>query len=192
MTSMLGRLMANAGKNRHEHDFYPTPVAATEALLRSRWFAPPTNAVWEPACGDGAISWVLERNGFVVTSTDLVDRGYGDGVVDFLTTSEPWAPTVITNPPFKLAENFIWHAMKLGVPLLALLLKVQFWNAKTRLDLFEQHPPNVVLPLTWRLDWTGGGAPTMDCAWCVWDRSLSRGAHFEPLAKPDLLAEMLA
>src|ERR1700759_147425 len=40
--------------------------------------------VWEPACGDGGIARPLERGGFRVVGTDLVDRGYGFGGVDFL------------------------------------------------------------------------------------------------------------
>jgi len=35
--------------------------------------------IWEPACGDGAISRVLEAAGYQVISTDLIDRGYGQG-----------------------------------------------------------------------------------------------------------------
>jgi len=36
-------------------------------------------SIWEPACGDGAISKVLLAAGFDVVSTDLIDRGFGTG-----------------------------------------------------------------------------------------------------------------
>jgi len=62
--------------NRERDDFYPTPPAGTRALLEVESF---TGPIWEPACGDGAISKVLESAGHQVISTDLIDRGYGTG-----------------------------------------------------------------------------------------------------------------
>src|SRR5215472_18606376 len=59
-------------KNRARDDFYPTPPEGTWALLSAIRFA---GTIWEPACGDGSISRVLEAAGHKVTSTDLVDRG---------------------------------------------------------------------------------------------------------------------
>ena len=56
--------------------------------------------IWEPACGDGAIARVLERAGHRVIATDLIDRGYGEAGVDFLTTAEPRARHIVTNPPY--------------------------------------------------------------------------------------------
>jgi hypothetical protein len=61
---------------RVPHDFYPTPPEAVRALLSVETF---TGSVWEPACGDGAISKVLIEAGFEVVSTDLIDRGFGTG-----------------------------------------------------------------------------------------------------------------
>lgn len=63
-------------------DFYPTPSWATKALIDHEDFE---GSIWEPACGDGAISKTLEGyGGYDVTSTDLYDRGYGEGGVDFI------------------------------------------------------------------------------------------------------------
>ena len=57
--------------------------------------------VHEPACGDGAMAKVIEMYGRIVLATDLVDRGYGVGGVDYL-SHPPLAGSVITNPPFSL------------------------------------------------------------------------------------------
>lgn len=65
---------------RERDDFYPTPPHATQTLLDMVKFE---GDVWECACGDEAISKVLEQNGFKVYSSDLFDRGYGDVGVDF-------------------------------------------------------------------------------------------------------------
>ena len=46
---------------REKNDWYPTPFKATEKLLRVEDF---DKTVWEPAAGDGAISVVLEDNGY--------------------------------------------------------------------------------------------------------------------------------
>jgi len=40
--------------------------------------------VWEPCCGAGAITVVMQRRGYDVTSTDIADHGFGAPGVDFL------------------------------------------------------------------------------------------------------------
>jgi ParB-like chromosome segregation protein Spo0J len=95
----LGRLDRDqrkaAGISRQEDDFYRTPVEAVRALLAVEQF--PTT-IWEPACGDGAISRVLAEAGHTVISTDLIDRGFGNGGIDFLAETERRADCIVTNP----------------------------------------------------------------------------------------------
>ena len=81
-------------------DFYSSPLETVTALCGVEKFAGP---IWEPACGDGAISKVLVARGYDVVSTDLVSRGYGPGRVDFLMEYEARAPNIITNPPSLLS-----------------------------------------------------------------------------------------
>ena len=77
-------------------DFYATPPEATRALLSVEHF---DGSIWEPACGDGAISRPLIAAGHEVVSTDLVDRGFGISGVDFMLERGPRAKHIITNPP---------------------------------------------------------------------------------------------
>jgi hypothetical protein len=63
-----------SGHDREGRDFYATPNWVTEALLRHVRFRGP---VWEPCCGDGAMSTVLEAHHYKVVSTDIADRGFG-------------------------------------------------------------------------------------------------------------------
>jgi len=70
---------------RAKHEFYTTPPEATRALLSVEEFEGP---IWEPACGLGHISDVLETAGHTVQSTDLILRGYGDQL-NFLESREP-------------------------------------------------------------------------------------------------------
>ena len=118
---MTGKVSRSARRGysdpgRQADDFYRTPPAATQALLeRERDFMPPR--IWEPACGDGAMSRVLEASGREVISTDLVDRGYGVSGRDFRLERELLAPAIVTNPPFKLTDSFVsqaWISLLLG------------------------------------------------------------------------------
>src|SRR5215469_6386229 len=144
-----------SGGVRRELDFYPTPPEATRALLPlvKHW----PNVIWEPCCGDGAISRVLIENDFTVISHDIADHGYGVSGRDFFANQCSWTGmrTVITNPPFGRAAEFIEHAHKIGIERMALILKINFWSAKKRMALFAQWRPYLIAPLTWRLDFTG-------------------------------------
>lgn len=100
-------------ENREVDDFYPTWPAATRALLTRETFV---GRIWEPACGEGDMSKELLAAGYDVTSTDLIDRGYGEGGRDFLMEWQPRAENIVTNPPFREAEAFIERALMLTDP----------------------------------------------------------------------------
>lgn len=180
----LGVALAGGNGKRRRDDFYPTPAEATHALMLKCGPWIPAE-VHEPACGDGAMARVIESYGRRVIATDLVFRGYGRGGIDFL-ARPPAAASVITNPPFKLAKAFIDHALAHDPDFFAVLLKATFWNAADRYDLLDARPPKLTLPLTWRLDFTNGGAPTMDCTWFAWGRLIPEGLPPMPLRKPVL------
>lgn len=109
--------IVGSGEDRSENDFYPTPAWTTEALLQREKFI---GEIWEPACGDGAISKLLEPH-YNVISSDLIDRGYGD-VLDFL-TAERLTDNIITNPPFSLCSKFIEKAKASSWGKIAMFLK---------------------------------------------------------------------
>lgn len=172
-------------REREQDDFYPTPAEAVDALLRAEDVQIPRH-IWEPACGDGAICKVLAGRNFQIDATDLFDRGYGCAGINFLTTKYRLSNAIITNPPFKLAGPFIEHAMNaLEISYMALLLKSTFYHAAARLPLFKRFPPAVIYPLTWRLDFMDLGAPTMECAWFVWDSARAgNSTAYVPLRHP--------
>jgi hypothetical protein len=74
---------ASPTNTREPDDFYATPHECTEALIAAEADGMPMT-VWDPCCGAGDISMVLQRRGREVVSTDLIDRGCGQGGVDFL------------------------------------------------------------------------------------------------------------
>lgn len=159
--------------NRDKDDFYPTPERATKALLDVEPFY---GSIWEPACGDGAISKVLESSGHCVVSTDLVDRGYGIAPVDFLQTSSLRGRTIVTNPPFKLATQFMRHAWSLGPLKMAFLLRLSALEGKGRGQFFDASPLARVWVFRSRLSIYRRGevmknSGVVAMAWLVWDRN---------------------
>ena len=103
-------------------DFFPTPRWATFALIDNERFE---GEIWECACGNGAMSRVLEETGCSVPSSDLYDRGHGDAGIDFLTVTRQ-ADNIITNPPYNSAEGFVANGVKLARRKFALLLRLAF------------------------------------------------------------------
>jgi len=163
---------------RQSADFYATPPECTKALLKEYRHLFSGKNIWEPACGDGAISRVLESEHFTVRSSDLHDRGYGVSGIDFL-KSNCRGGAIITNPPFNLAEEFIRHSASFGVPF-AMLLKATYWHAAKRYDLFYDTSPLAVVSLAWRpaMSPERGKSATMDFCWTVWDREPSRNTRY--------------
>ena len=160
---------------RAKNDFYPTPPEATEALLSRVKFS---ERVWECACGDGAISKVLEKHKHDVISTDLFDYGYGISGVDFLRTSRKYrkklgVDTIITNPPYKSAEKFLSQAHYIGIKTMAMLLKLSFLEGQARKELFSKLPPSWVFVFSKRLTFNKGGIESggtgmIAFAWFLW------------------------
>jgi hypothetical protein len=163
-------------KERQKHDYYATEPKAIELLLEVEEFS---DHIWECACGEGHLSKVLVERGYNVRSTDLIDRGYGEGGVDFLAQSEPFDGDIITNPPYKYASEFVYKALDL-IPegrKVAMFLKLQFLEGKKRKELFLKHPPKVIYVSSSRLlcakngefeQMRAGGGSAVAYAWFVW------------------------
>jgi hypothetical protein len=158
-------------------DLYETPPVAVEALLRVERIP---CRVWEPACGPGAIVRVLRAHGHDVFASDLVD--YGDPTSfcrrDFLMEYKPppgFGECILTNPPFKLVEQFVAHAIEV-CPLVIMLLRFVFYESERRRDLLENcglariHCFRKLLPMMHRAGWEGRKSTSgMPFAWYVWD-----------------------
>lgn len=159
---------------REPFDFYPTPPEGTRALLSVETFDGP---IWEPAAGDGAIARVLSKAGYHVTSTDLVDRGYGTGGINFLTETAPRAKHIVTNPPYGrgLADHFIRHALRLTRETggsVAMLLDLAGLAHPIRHGLYVSNPPANVYLLDELICQPAGQSRLTNAelrfAWLVW------------------------
>ena len=162
-------------RGREAADLYTTPPSAVRALLAVENFQ---GTVWEPACGMGHISEELEVAGLDVYSSDLNDYGYGSSVVDFFTSGHT-SDNIITNPPYKFAQEFIERSLDATTGKVAMLLKLQFLEGQKRKSFFESTPLKKVYVFSNRVNpWRGGrpldenGKPwsgTVAYAWFVWD-----------------------
>ena len=97
--------------------------------------------VWEPACGPGAIVRVLRATGRQVYATDLVDYESPDqdahGWDFLLETQVPiGVKAILTNPPYKLAHEFVAHGLEL-CPLVIMLLRLTFLESESRSDILD-------------------------------------------------------
>ena len=130
---------------RAANDYYATDPRAVEMLLQMETFAP---VIWEPACGEGHISKVLQAHGYEVISTDLIYRGFGDPEpLNFLEeTLDGFEGDIITNPPYSVGLQFVERALESVRPggKVAMFLKVQFLEGKRRGEFFKKSPPRSV------------------------------------------------
>jgi hypothetical protein len=160
-------------------DLYQTPPEATEALLRVENL--PRN-IWEPACGPGAIVRVLRDAGHQVLASDLVDYGTADqdhAGWDFLLEHKLPAgvEAIVTNVPYKLAGEFVAHALHL-CPRVVMLLRLTFLESTGRTPILDNghlarvHIFKNRLPMMHRDGWTGNRVSNPTAfAWFVWDRN---------------------
>lgn len=137
------RIGFNPETTREKDDYYAThPSALQKVLPILENIVDIDTNIWECACGEGHLSKVLLEQGYDVKSTDLVDRGFGE-VQDFLKCDTKFDGDIITNPPFKIADKFVYHAMDLlerdGNKAI-FFLKVQFLESKQRKKLFKELP----------------------------------------------------
>lgn len=143
-------------------DLHETHPIAVRALLRVEELSP---YIWEPSAGRGAISRVLIEAGHHVKASDLVmyegADPYIETPIDFL--MERKAPAkgcvIVTNPPYKLADEFIRHGLSLGCPMIV-LLRLMAIEGSSRSDLNDVYLHRIWagierLPMMHRDGWQG-------------------------------------
>jgi hypothetical protein len=167
----------HAARKRSWHDYYATDPAATEMLLDMESFAP---LVWEPACGEGHISKVLERRGYRTVSTDLVYRGYGcPEPVDFMRfAADDFDGDIVTNPPYSISLEFVAKALELLRPgrKAAMFLRLLFLEGQARGKFYRLAPPKTVYVSRSRLlcarngDFQDSASKAVAFAWFVWEK----------------------
>jgi hypothetical protein len=171
---------ANAGRHALADrglDMYQTPPEATRALLRVEKIP---HGVWEPAAGRGAIVRELRDAGHAVIASDIYDYGFPLHFCrDFL--AETKAPigveTILTNPPYQVAGEFVAHALEL-CPRVIMLLRLASLESERRTPLLDGgqlarvHVFKNRLPFMHRDGWAGPKASSsIAFAWFVFARN---------------------
>jgi hypothetical protein len=183
MAKLKGTSLAGGSVNyeRVENDYYATDFSSTYGLLNVEDFE--GDSFLEPCCGEGHISKVIQENfsGVEVVSTDLIDRGFGEGGIDFLEQEyDRKFDNIITNPPYSLAQKFIEKSLEITNKKVAMFLKIQFLEGLGRYDMFQNTPLKTVHVFSGRQDPWRNGEPlnpetgkkwgsTMCFAWFVWE-----------------------
>lgn len=174
--SVLYQNLRPLDAKREENDYYATDPKAIDGLLRYETF---NRNIWECACGEGNLSEALKEYGYNVFSTDLIDRGYPDDIVDFLKTDIRFAGDIITNPPFKFTNEFILKALD-SIPFgnkVAMFLKINYLSGVGRYqEIYSKYPPYRVYVFTRRIDCSKNNNPegfksgAVDYVWMIWEK----------------------
>jgi hypothetical protein len=159
-----------SGYQRQLDDVYETPSWVTQVV--APYLAKFCLRPWDPANGPRSkIAQALREYGFneVVATND-----------DFLTRKalpHDRVDGICTNPPFgyggRLACQFIAHSLDL-VPVVAMLLRIDFDSGKTRVNLFRDCPDfDRKIVLLDRIVWferEGAKGPSENHCWCLWNK----------------------
>lgn len=184
--------MMNRSQNLDDVDFFPTPAEPTIALMR--WVNQQgirlSDTIWEPACGDGAISEVIETfdtslrwpgQKYETFNTDLKQYGYEkqDNQFDFLKkdlygSKYDFRFDIITNPPYSYHREFIKQALLLARRYVIMLFPLTYMTPQNKRDLYQEYCKVTFLPLGFRPGFIMPGrtkpSKMKDYMWVMWDK----------------------
>ena len=169
-------------------DDFPTPPWATRALCEYLEDVRPLNNYLcrEPAANRGHMVKALDEYFAVVDASDIHAYGAGFPVRDYLFGPPP--PKVdwtITNPPFRLAEQFIHRAFETSRDGVAVIVRSAFLESVTRYRaLFKINPPSLILQFTERVVMHKGklsekGSTATAYCWLVWQMGETGKTRFD-------------
>jgi hypothetical protein len=172
------------GYTRHIEDWYIEPSWTVDLLLDQEPFV---GGVWDPACGCGTIPKTCSSRAIHATGSDIVDRGFGCRY-NFLSEFEPplsGYANIVSNPPYRIAAEFIDRALTLASSKVAMLVQSKFPYSQRRHALFSERPPARLYFLSTRPSMPPGEellagtikaeGGKLDYLWMVWDREHSSG-----------------
>jgi len=177
---------------------YETPEWAVQAVLKREIL---TQNVVDPCTGYGVLAEAAEDCGYSVTAMDIYPWRNDVRLMDWLVpcsmladnlSSTPF--TVLMNPPFSKACEFVKQAFHLGARKVVCFQRFAWWESKTRREFWQQHPPNRVYVCgdrasCWRMDISevdrGNGTPTAH-AWYVWESGHPVGTQLGHIYKSEV------
>lgn len=174
-------VMAQRIEAHNSLDDFPTPPWATRALcewLGGRW-ALYRFVCREPAANRGHMVRPLREFFHRVEASDIHDYGAGFPVQDYLFGADPTGVVdwTITNPPFRLAQQFITQARNTSACGVAMIVRSAFLESVGRYhELFSDAPPTDILQFSERVVMHKGklspkGSTATAYCWLVWRKS---------------------
>lgn len=180
MSMLPGALRAKHAQKRWADDWYVEPPECVHSLFDAVTF---DGTIHDPCCGGGTIPTVAQSRGYRTTGSDIRDRGYGGAGVDFFEDHRQ-RDNIVSNPPYKLGEKFVHHALTVTERKVAIVMRISFLAGQRRLvTLYQAHQPEVVVILSKRPSMPPGGTDipakggTADYCWLVWSRDHSGPTH---------------
>lgn len=170
-------VMAQRHEPKDSRDDFPTPPWATRALMEHVIGTDRVKGMdcLEPACGRGYMARPLSEYFGAVVAADAHHYGYAP-VRDFL--SYPYEAGaydwVITNPPFRLAEDFVERALSVARVGVAILARTVFLESVGRYrSIFRERPPAIFAQFSERVPMVKGrvdqkATTATGYAWFVW------------------------
>jgi hypothetical protein len=161
--------MSSTGRGtiRNKDDFYETPIYTIRSLLDNHDIKYPA---LECAAGRGAI--VEQMDGAVFT-LDINPEFHPLECGDYLDTDIIYPfNTIITNPPYSLAQEFIEKALNdvEDDGEVIMLLRINFMESLKRAEFWKTNPPSHMYVLSRRPSFTGKGTDSTGYAWFVWTK----------------------
>lgn len=165
--------------NYDDHgDDFPTPPWAVRAFLKHVARIPKGSTVLEPACGRGFMGVAFREAGLKVIEYDKTRYTPGHKLADYTNgAAYPRHDFVITNPPYKLANQFTQRVLDEATKGVGMLLRTIWMESVTRHDtLFGVRPPTTVAVFSRRMQaahgkLVRGGGAMMSHSWFWWDKT---------------------
>lgn len=162
-------------ENRQEEDYYATDPSTIDDLLKYESF---NNNIWENASGEDHLANRLRDKGYIVRSSDIVKRTPNTEIIDFLNFTGLWEGDIITNPPYKYADSWVYKSLESITTgsKVAMFLKLTFLEGQNRKKLFKKYPPKKVYVYSKRAmcakngEFTKYKSNAVAYAWYVWEK----------------------
>lgn len=166
--------------DRDANDWYVEPSWCVDRLL-DRY--PELTMLHDPCCGMGTIVDAALERGIAASGSDIIDRAEGRfPTVDFLRHAR-CEEAIVTNPPFKIGEQIVRHAMTVTREggIIAVVAQAKFLFSQARNSIFTSTTMERVIAFSRRPSMPPGamlaelgescrGGGSIDFVWCVWRR----------------------
>lgn len=177
----------NRGRERNDRDFYETPQDCILNFLSH--YKLKNGIILDPGSGSGAFPKAIRKVGYTnqIDACDIddmvlsIEEADNKHLVNFMDFNSDYAyNTIIGNPPYNLAEEFIRKSFELVDSTdfeIIFLLRLNFLESIKRHDFWQEFPVNQLYVLSKRPSFTGKGTDATSYAYFVFRNSGQQSIH---------------